>query len=586
MTFKSFKQFADVRIPLQSEGLTLVAGGNNAGKSSLLHGLAVWEFCRTVVTMEKGDAAIRVGSHHQGLGLGDDEFSPIALPSLKHLWTNLKTQKTPSDPDGYTLRIRCEWEDELQAGKHLEFGLSLSNDRLFVRATSSNLERADGVPRMAYLPPFAGITDRETRVTRAVRTRRIGEGLAGAVLRNIVLELQEANQVRRTVLRGDRSKISDAALKVLRETDPWELLQQALRQQFSAELIVEPFREEYHSYIRVDLDKGAVDGYKLKRHAGYNRRDLMVEGSGFLQWLSVYALAASGEVDVLLLDEPDAHLHPTLQSQLLAAVAELARKTSKQVLVATHSAEILKAADPSAILEIRPGGIHAKYLAQDHQKVGLLAGIGSSYAPRIDHLRRTKRLLFLEGSSDESILAATAKSLGRRFPDEVTIWQTSASHKERRQLFRALLEEIPGIRALSLRDRDEALVATTSLDLSDKSESPSPEFRALKWRRRHIECYLLHPQVIARVAHVSINDVSDWLASEFGLAISATYVESDCPSAFVDVDGKFVLRSAMSRFACSTKSMPITVAKAMSADEVCVDLRTMLDIVDEFVASA
>ena len=25
----------------------------------------------------------------QGLGLGDDELSPINVPSLKHLWTNL-----------------------------------------------------------------------------------------------------------------------------------------------------------------------------------------------------------------------------------------------------------------------------------------------------------------------------------------------------------------------------------------------------------------------------------------------------------------------------------------------------------------
>jgi hypothetical protein len=79
-------------------------------------------------------------------------------------------------------------------------------------------------------------------------------------------------------LRGERTKIADPDLARLRATDPWELLQQNLRATFKAELLVAPFREEYHSYIQVEVVKGTVDGFKLKRHAGYKNRDLMVEG--------------------------------------------------------------------------------------------------------------------------------------------------------------------------------------------------------------------------------------------------------------------------------------------------------------------
>lgn len=63
-----------------------------------------------------------------------------------------------------------------------------------------------------------------------------------------------------------------------------------------------PFSEEYHSYISVEVDKGSIDGFKLKRHANYRPRDLMVEGGGFLQWLSVFALALDPSINVLLLD--------------------------------------------------------------------------------------------------------------------------------------------------------------------------------------------------------------------------------------------------------------------------------------------
>src|SRR4051794_8086408 len=289
ISFHRFKQFRDQAFELHP-GVSLLAGGNNSGKSTILHGLAVWEFSRTAIEMERGVEMFEAGKMRQGIGLGDDEFSPINVPSLKHLWTNLKSQKD-GESDGYTLKIRCEWAST-GTDKHLEFGLSLANDRLFVKVTASNLGVGDAVPRIAYLPPFAGMTDREMRTTGAIRRRRIGEGLAGAVLRNILLDMQEHNLAERVRLRGDRSKISDADLAKLRATDPYELLQQNLRTTFSAELDVAAFREEYHSYIQVEVVKGTVQGFKLKRHGGYRNRDLMVEGSGFLQWLSVFALAA------------------------------------------------------------------------------------------------------------------------------------------------------------------------------------------------------------------------------------------------------------------------------------------------------
>ena len=129
VTFHKFKQFAGITIPLRKEGLSFIAGGNNSGKSTFLHGLAIWEFCRTIIEAEKGFDSFLPGSRHQGLGIGDDEFSPINVPSLRHLWTNLIYHKTTNDSDGYTLRIKCTWEAN-GISKYLEIGLSLANDRL------------------------------------------------------------------------------------------------------------------------------------------------------------------------------------------------------------------------------------------------------------------------------------------------------------------------------------------------------------------------------------------------------------------------------------------------------------------------
>ena len=81
VSFHRFKQFRDNSFGLHP-GVSLIGGGNNAGKSTILHGLAIWEFCRTALEMERGVEAFLADYHGQGLGLGDDEFSPINVPSL------------------------------------------------------------------------------------------------------------------------------------------------------------------------------------------------------------------------------------------------------------------------------------------------------------------------------------------------------------------------------------------------------------------------------------------------------------------------------------------------------------------------
>lgn len=570
--FTRFKQFDHSSFDFHPSSVTFLAGGNNSGKSSILHGLAVWEFCKIASLMERGeDAFLAVAEGRQGFGLGDDEFSPINLPSLKHLWTNLKTAKGDSDPDGYTLKIRCEWDAHGEE-KHLEFALSLANDRLFIKPTSSNLQVGDRVPTVALLPPFAGISAREARIVGALRRRRIGEGLAGAILRNLLLDMHQDNLREREHLRGEKSKIPDSDLRRLRETDPWELLQDALRRTFSAELIIGDFREEYHSYINVQVAKGDVEGYKLTRWPKYNPKDLMVEGSGFLQWLSVFTLATSDDVDVLLLDEPDAHLHPTLQAQMVEQLESLASRKNKQVLLATHSSEILKTVNHQRIFQVRKGA--TGYLQEDHQRVGLLAGIGSDYAPRLDRVRRTKKILFIEGSSDLSTLQEFARVLGVDWNQEWVPWLSTASHRDRAHIFRAIEDEVPGVIAYSLRDRDDEILATVGPNLQEKGFKEPSNFSARKWRRRYIEGYLIYPRALAEAAKVPVDDVVAMLRDDFGIAIGETFRDTMAPSVILDMRAKEVIRKL--------KVSAAEVASCFRTDEVCEDVVTVLKELDSY----
>lgn len=578
-----FKQFESTSIPLQ-ECLTLLVGGNNSGKSSLLHALAVWEFCKTIVEFNRGRKAWTSGGLPQGIGISASDFTPIILPSLRHLWHNLNPQKK-HEKDGYTLKIGTEWDTGGKSYK-LEFGLSLANDRLFIKTTNSNLileELQDDnggplhgiVPKIAYLPPFAGITDREPRHSVAMRNRLLGQGLSGAVIRNVLFDLADQNKKSRAILRGHKTKISSKDLASLREHDPWELLQKALSSMFGIGLKIHDFDDRYHAQLIVETHKAKLDAQGVPKKDGDDSpHDLMVEGSGFLQWLSVYALALSPEIDVVLLDEPDAHLHCSLQLELVRLLSSLSTQKDKQILMATHSTELIKSFDHRCILQIckKP-----KYLSEPERKVALLAGIGTHFSPKLHELGVHKRLLLVESEFDERMLKAWAVAIGLDWPANLCIWHWTGGHKERRQLFMQLKTEVPDLQAISIRDRDDEADETTQQSIIDKSYPPKGDgFKAYKWRRRHIENYLLHPTAIARAAGKTEDEVRAFFADKHGLALPPDIIKTDVVFSVRDARGKEIMTSGSNAIDVVFKLKRDDLAKAMFEDEIAEDVRTFL----------
>ncbi|OKP65811.1 hypothetical protein BTE77_32560 [Ensifer adhaerens] len=579
VTLTNFKKFKDTQFELLPDGISFLAGGNNSGKSTLLQALAVWEFCRVVLEMERGRESLQVGYTRQGLGVSDDEFSPVAIASLKHLWTNLKTQEAGS-VDGYSLGIRCDWEDAAGNPKHLKIAMALANDRLFLKAGSTNLQEGDIIPTVAYLPPFAGIGSRENLMSGAERRAMIGRGLSGGIVRNLLHDMHAENDRQRTRLKEGRTKIKNSDLARLRSEDSWEILQSTLGDIFKTQLEVSPFNSIYHSYIRVNCVKGDYNNKTFKRYSGYNAKDLMAEGSGFLQWLSVYALALDPSVNVILLDEPDAHLHPSLQSQLIDHLFSICEKRSKQLLLATHSTEILRWVDHGKILAFK--GSRANYLNESNQKVSLFLGLGSDYAPKLDPLRKGKRLLIVENDSDARILKAWARQLKIDWPGKLVVWPWTGGSSERKQLFLQLKNEIEDLRVISIRDRDDMeLDHVDKTTLRDKSVGNQHGDLMLRvWRRRHIENYVLQPDAISRASGEPVETVNA-LFAEHALVVPDNFPSRDVAVAMIDARGKETSQEHVRSIKKVLGVSPIDIAEKMNADEIPEDVKTLISQIVE-----
>ena len=244
----------------------------------------------------------------------------------------------------------------------------------------------------------------------------------------------------------------------------------------------------------------------------------MSEGSGALQWVCVCAYAVNPNTDILLLDEPDAHLHSSLQTEIIEVLGNLSRKSRKQILISSHSTEILDHVNPTDIIAITDGTPTQITNNKDLIELISILGGNTDRAEFIREVSKNRKILFVEGSSDETMIRTLADKLDISI-SSVAIFRGAGTHKERRKLTDFLNKIYPGIKAISLHDLDDMPVGNvckeTMRDKSDKHRSKSFFSRTL--RRREIENYALVPQCIARVIGVKLEDLKDWWESEVEL---------------------------------------------------------------------
>ena len=70
----------------------------------------------------------------------------------------------------------------------------------------------------------------------------------------------------------------------------------------------------------------------------------------------IYASLLHDGVSVVLVDEPDAHLHMLLQQKIYRDLSEHARQNKTQLIIATHSEQIIDTADEEGLYILTGAG--------------------------------------------------------------------------------------------------------------------------------------------------------------------------------------------------------------------------------------
>ena len=237
--------------------------------------------------------------------------------------------------------------------------------------------------RVVFVPPMTGIGIDEPVFQPPKIEQLLGLGRPGEVLRNL---LAEAN----------------------RDEFAWEALQASMVKLFGYRLLPP---DTSGAHIRAEYRMAEAEGV-ARPHL-----DIASAGSGFQQVLMLLAFLNTRPGAVLLLDEPDAHLHVILQDAIYHEMRTVAARQHSQLIVATHSEVVINAVEPRELYVMLN---EPRAIADNAERNRLISTLRVLSNADVMQAQEICGVLYVEDYTDVNILRAWAARLGHRAENLLT----------------------------------------------------------------------------------------------------------------------------------------------------------------------
>lgn len=408
ITINRFKRLQSVTIDL--EDVNVLVGANNSGKSSVLQAVhfavAVAQSARLVGT------GINWAAERFQVSFSPTQllYTPIA-DVLALAPGGVLTEDTLSQievilehADGSTCTV------SVKRGRNRNIQVGLAGRSLGERL--QDIAR----PFSVYAPGLAGVPREELLMSLGSVRRAIARGDANLVLRNVLYQLS-----------------LDAA--------KWKRFLDDLRELFPGVNIEVKFDENIDEHIRaaISLDGGP-------------ELPLDAAGTAVLQASQLLGYATLFEPSMMILDEPDSHLHPNNQRALCSLLFKLSAKHDFQVLASTHSRHVLDAMRGTGHLVWLNKG--AVVTGTDFETTKVLLDIGA--LDSIDYFADGElKCVVATEDEDTELLETLLWSSGFREDDTEVVSYAGCSKVDTAVvLARFLKDKAPNIHLVVHRDRD------------------------------------------------------------------------------------------------------------------------------------
>lgn len=401
---EQFKKVTNFETDL--DDINVLVGANNSGKSSVLQGIQ-FTILAEVVRRNLGRTTVA-------------QDSLLYLPSSD--FSVLRHGNPYTNYSGYTSTLSLTSDSETN-GVNDSFQITLSKGRNYgnisISAVGNNKFRQQVTSYKelysAYTPGLAGIPLSERLVSPAVLRNAAANGDANLYLRNILYyvavkkELAKLNQYIQTVFPGYNISVPH---------DP-----------------------------NTDVDisvKVLINGKSIP---------LELCGTGFLQVVQIMAYSVYFRPKMLLLDEPDEHLHPSNQFLLCDAIKLLTQEMGLQVVLSTHSRHMISALDGNArFIWMKNGEVCRDSQSSNFYNVLLDLGALDTYDAI---LQGTYTTVILTEDSDTKYLKKILETNGCNMHKTLIIPYSSCSHLDSAiQLANFIKNSARTCKVIIHRDRD------------------------------------------------------------------------------------------------------------------------------------
>lgn len=453
ITIRRFKALRELTFDL--DAATVFVGGNNSGKSSILQALHFAISVAQSAKLVRGD--VWRGDTY------DITFRPEQL---------IYSPTTDFTALGHNQRLgerRDAWiEVGIAADQHQQCVILIGrgrNGNISLRLTGKELgERIQDIsqPYTIYAPGLAGVAREEALLSQGVVRRAVARGDANLVLRNVLLWL-------------------------FNQGDDWEQFQNDIRELFPGLALRVAFTNLTDEHIHVTFRLGS---------------DLWLPidcaGTGILQATQVLAYIALFKPRLLLLDEPDSHLHPNNQAAICKLLLRLARERDFQVIVATHSRHVFSAIRQEASVKwVAQGSVIDGVSTEATERLLELGALDS-----LDYLGHPAlRCAVLTEDSNTSLLQSALAASGFNMEQTLILPYNGCTKIDAVLALAELLRDrAPSVRVIVHRDRDYLPVADLESYIAQIAARGCAAFVTegsdLEWHFLSAEhIHSLHPQI-------------------------------------------------------------------------------------------
>lgn len=444
VVIKHFKRIESLEIDLQP--ITALVGGNTSGKSSALQAAQLG-----VSILQAAFRGTRANGTPDFAGTVAND-AVLFRPTERLL--DLRRGDTATQNLGYSITYHGvdldtntdkEITIEVRRGKNANIAITRTGDDDLAAVL------ADGdQPFSIFTPGLSGIPMREEWRTKGAMDAAVMHGDANLYLRTVLDHLftRDLDETARTAWCKGRD------IGLLPDSG-WKTFATLLDRCYLGTRVI------------VDHDKQRDRHVKVEVETPGTRVTLDMASTGMLQVIQIIAYACFYAPPLILLDEPDAHLHADSQSRLYDALRSVAVETQTRILLASHSPQLIQRLmydTDAAVIWMSEG---AKVPVDDAQRpaIPILMTLGALSAGA-DAFDPSKPIILMTEDKLSRPVSVLAKANGAPENLAVLSYNGCGNLPAARLLANMITDMRPDCRIILHRDRDFRTESEMQFELS------------------------------------------------------------------------------------------------------------------------